>query len=231
MLDREGKREYNEGEEIDAARRKGSVRMGNISIVIDREYGSGGREVARILSEKLGMEFYDGNLLVMAGKEYGIELGVLQTYDEKGVGSVLHDLALVRSSAYGSTVNEAPFQVYSAQSRLVQQLVAKGPAIFLGRCTAQILKTEARVPFVHAFIYASDMKDRVERARTVDGVENGRIEAYIKRRDNQRRNYNKFFTDKAWGDPKNYDLMLNTSALGYEGAAAAILAVMQARDK
>jgi len=210
--------------------------MGNTSIVIDREYGSGGREVARILSKKLGMEFYDGNLLVLAGKEYGIDLGTLQTYDEKGVGSILHDLALVRGAAYGgtpygTTVNEAPFQVYSAQSRLIQQLVAKGPAIFLGRCAGQILKTEARVPYVHAFIYASDMAQRVERARTVDGVETGRIEAYIRRRDNQRRNYNKFFTDKVWGAPENYDLMLNTSTLGYEGAAAAILAVVEAKER
>ena len=205
--------------------------MNNKSIVIDREYGSGGREVARILSEKLGMEFYDGNLLVLAGKEYGIDLGTLQTYDEKGVGSLLHDFSLVRNSGlgstvYGSTVNEAPFQVYSAQSRLVQQLVAKGPAIFLGRCTGQILKTEARVPFVHAFIYASNMQDRIDRARNVDGVEASRIEAYIRRRDNQRKNYNKFFTDKTWGDRENYDLMLNTSTLGYEGAANAIIAVM-----
>ena len=205
--------------------------MNKKSIVIDREYGSGGREVARILSERLGMEFYDGNLLVLAGKEYGIDLGTLQTYDEKGVGSLLHDLSLVRTSAYGGTVyssavNEAPFQVYSAQSRLVQQLVAKGPAIFLGRCTGQILKTEARVPFIHAFVYASNMQDRVERVRKVDGIENSRIEAYIKRRDNQRKNYNKFFTDKTWGDRNNYDLMLNTSALGYEGAAAAIIAAM-----
>ena len=199
------------------------------SVVIDREYGSGAREVARILSEKLGMEFYDGNLLVLAGREYGIDVATLQDYDEKGVGSVLSDLAMVRNSVYGSTVNEEPYQAFSALSRLVQQLVAKGPCIFLGRCTAQILKTEARVPFVHAFVYASRMEDRIERARKVDGVENSRIEAYIRRKDNQRKNYNKFFSDKVWGDPKNYDLMLNTSALGYEAAAEAILAVMRAK--
>ena len=206
--------------------------MNKVSIVIDREYGSGGREVARILSEKLGMEFYDGNLLVLAGKEYGIDLGTLQTYDEKGVGSLLHDFSLVRNSGigstvYGSTVNEAPFQVYSAQSRLVQQLVAKGPCIFLGRCTSTILKTEAHVPFIHAFVYASNMQDRIERVRAVDGVENGRIEAYIRRKDSQRKNYVRFFTDKAWGAPENYDMMLNTSTLGYEGAAAAILGVLE----
>ena len=200
------------------------------SIVIDREYGSGGREVARILSERLGVEFYDGNLLVLAGKEYGIELGVLQEYDEKGVGGVLSDIAMMSASTTGGYKQEEAYSVYSAQSRLVQQLVAKGPRIFLGRCTAHILKTEAHVPFVHAFVYASRMEDRVERARTVDGVEAGRIEAYIKRRDTQRKNYNRFFTDKAWGDPRNYDLMLNTSQLGYEGAAEAILGVLRARE-
>lgn len=205
--------------------------MKKISIVIDREYGSGGREVARILSEKLGMEFYDGNLLVMAGKEYGIDLGTLRDYDEKGVGGgILPDLSMGRSPAFGGLTNDAPYQVFSAQSRLVQQLVAKNPCIFLGRCTAQILATEARVPFVHAFVYASRMEDRVERARTVDGVEAGRIEAYIKRKDAQRKNYNRFFTDKTWGDPKNYDLMLNTSALGYEGAAGAILGILETKE-
>ena len=204
--------------------------MNRQSIVIDREYGSGGREVARILSEKLGIEFYDGNLLVMAGQEYGIDLSTLQSYDEKGVGGVLHDLSLASSTAYGTNMNDVPFQVYSAQSRLVQQLVAKGPCIFLGRCTAQILKSEAHVPFVHAFVYASNLQDRIDRARSVDGVDSARIEAYIRRRDAQRKNYNRFFTDKTWGDPANYDLMLNTSALGYEAAAEAILAVVRARE-
>ena len=205
--------------------------MNKQSIVIDREYGSGGREVARILSEKLGIDYYDGNLLTLAGREYGIDLAILQDYDEKGVGSVLHDLAVMGSYGSSGKLNEEPYQVFSALSRLVQQLVAKGPCIFLGRCTAQILATEARVPFVHAFVYASNMEDRIERARKVDGVENSRIEAYIKRRDNQRRNYNKFYTDKVWGEPKNYDLMLNTSTLGYEGAAEAIIGILKAREE
>ena len=198
-------------------------------IVIDREYGSGGREVARILSEKLGMEFYDGNLLTMAGKEYGIELGVIEEFDEKGVGGILSDIAMMSSTSGPGYKMEQAYSVFSAQSRLVQQLVAKAPCIFLGRCTARILKTEAHVPFINAFIYASNMEDRVARARSVDGVDANRIEAYIKRRDAQRKNYNKFFADKTWGDPKNYDLLLNTSTLGYEAAADAIIAVMAAK--
>jgi len=197
------------------------------SIVIDREYGSGGREVARILSEKLGMEFYDGNLLALAGKEYGIELGVIQEYDERGVGGILSDIAMMSNGASPGFKMEEAYSVFSALSRLVQQLVAKNPCIFLGRCTAHILRTEAHVPFVHAFVYASNMQDRIDRARNVDGVDASRIENYIKRRDAQRRNYVKFFTDKTWGDPKNYDLLLNTSTLGYEAAADAIIGAMK----
>ena len=205
--------------------------MKNISIVIDREYGSVGREVARILSEKLGMEFYDGNLLTMAGKEYGIDIGVIQEFDEKGVGGILSDIAMMSNATGTGFKMEQAYSVFSAQSRLVQQLVAQSPRIFLGRCTARILKTEAHVPFVNAFVYASNMQDRVDRVRRVDGVDASRIEAYIKRKDAQRKNYNKFFADKVWGDPKNYDLMLNTSALGYEAAADAIIAVMNARGE
>jgi len=197
------------------------------SIVIDREYGSGGREVARILSEKLGMEFYDGNLLALAGKEYGIELGVIQEYDERGVGGILSDIAMMSNGASPGFKIEEAYSVFSALSRLVQQLLAKNPCIFLGRCTAHILRTEAHVPFVHAFVYASNMQDRIDRARNVDGVDASRIENYIKRRDAQRRNYVKFFTDKTWGDPKNYDLLLNTSTLGYEAAADAIIGAMK----
>ena len=94
--------------------------MSKISIVIDREYGSGGREVARILSERLGMEFYDGNLLILAGKEYGINLSTMKDYDEKGVGGLLDNIALMGNSANGGSIVEEPFQVFSTLSRLVQ---------------------------------------------------------------------------------------------------------------
>lgn len=60
------------------------------TVVIDREYGSGGREVAWILSEKLGIRFYDGELLSLASEKYGIDLGAMKDFDEKRVGSLLY---------------------------------------------------------------------------------------------------------------------------------------------
>ena len=69
------------------------------TIVIDREYGSGGREVAKLLSEKLGIPFYDGELLVLASEKYGIDLGMMKDYDEKRMGSILYSIAMATSYA------------------------------------------------------------------------------------------------------------------------------------
>ena len=195
------------------------------SIAIDREYGSGGREVARILSRKLGIDFYDGNLLFLAARERGIDLKTIELYDEKGVGSLLHDFALLSSTPFQNGNKDLPFATFAAMSELIQELAKLNPCIFLGRCAGHVLKS-AGVPYLRVFIYASDMNERIRRVREVDGVEENRIEAAIRKKDNQRRNYNKFFTQETWGDRQNYDLMINTSTMGYEGAAKLILAAM-----
>ena len=109
---------------------------------------------------------------------------------------------------------------------VILMLASKGPCVILGRCADAILD-EANVDSLNVFIYASAMSERVDRVRKLDGVENSHIEAYIRKKDNQRRNYNKFFTQEVWGERQNYDLMLNTSAFGYEGAAKLILAAME----
>ncbi|MBQ9748201.1 MAG: cytidylate kinase-like family protein [Clostridia bacterium] len=193
------------------------------SILIDREYASGGREVARILSEKTGMDFYDGNLLYFAGERYGIDLGQMRRYDEQGVGSILHDFAMAVETLGGAD-REAPFRSYEAMGRLMKLLVREKPCIILGRCAAELLQGET--PFAHVFIYAGNMDDRIRRVQSLGECEGGNVEAYIRRKDQQRRNYHRFFTEKKWGEPQNYDLLLNTSALGYEKAADAILAIL-----
>ena len=195
------------------------------SVVIDREYGSGGHEVARILAEKLGWQYYDGRGLVKAGQQHGIDLVLRENFDEKGVGGFLYDLSIGGSSALGLGYHGAPFQIYETQSRIMKRLVQDGPCIFLGRCAYEILKDVT--PVLNVFVYASNEQDRIRRAAKVDGVTGGNVSAYLKKRDLERKRYQKFFTEKEWGDPGYYDMMLNTSSMGYEKAACAICGALQ----
>ena len=195
------------------------------SIVIDREYGSGGREVAKILAQKLGIQFYDGNLLQLAGEYYGVDMGAMRDFDEKGTGSFLHDIALASGILAGDNSYNKPYQVYDALSRVIKNLAMEQPGIFLGRCADQVLK--GTVPVLHVYIYASDMQDKITRAKEVDGIPEQQVGMYIKRKDAQRKNYRRFFGTKDANAMPTYDLCLNTSTLGYEKAAEAIMAVLQ----
>lgn len=155
------------------------------AIVIDREYGSGGREVARILSEKLDMEYYDGRQLASAAERFEIEYHFMEEYDEKGVGSFVYDMSAATGYMNftflpyvdGKNRSDIPFQVYDAQSRIIKRLAAERPCIFLGRCASEILKDET--PFLNVFIYASDLRERMDRAVQIDQVPPDKAKSYI----------------------------------------------------
>lgn len=194
------------------------------SIVIDREYGSGGREIAKLLSGKLGIEFYDGNMLEMAGEQYGIDLGKMKDYDEKGSGSLLHDIAVFSDAFSAENRHNEPFQVQDALSRLIERLAMEKPCIFLGRCADEILKDKA--PVFHVFVYASNMDDKVRRCMDIDGISMEKAAAFIRRKDSQRKNFRQMFSKQKWGVMSGYDLCVNTSAVPYEAAADAIISAM-----
>lgn len=196
------------------------------SIVIDREYGSGGREVAKILADILGIKYYDGNLLEIAGERLGVDLGMMKDFDEKGTGSILHDLSLFSNMLSGSDVHTKRFEVYEATANVIRQLAKEKSCIFLGRCADEILNDH--VPFLHVFVYADNLKDRIQRALDIDNIPPEKAAAYVRKKDLQRKNYRKFFCNKDWAVMSDYDMCLNTSALGYEKAAKAIAAVIKA---
>ncbi len=194
------------------------------SIVIDREYGSGGREVAKILAEKLGIPFYDGELLVLAGQQQGVNISQLQDLDEKNVGSMLYNIALAASSIQDSSKLSVPYQAYSAVAEVIKKIDAKGPAIFMGRCADRVLADAGR-DCLHVFVYASEVEDRIRRAEEVGAT--GNVLRYIQKKDEQRRNYDRFYAEREWGKKDNYDLCLNTSKLSYERAARVIASAVE----
>lgn len=194
--------------------------MGDKIILIDRQYGSGGREVGRMLSERLNIPFYDGQMLLMAANRYGLSPDVMREYDEKNVRSMIYMIAMYSDYSNDGENAMLPQKIYNAMSNTIIKLAEEGQCVIMGRCSDHIL--EGKADYISTFVYASDMNFRINRAVNVDNIAEKDAASYIKKRDKQRRDYYNFHTDGKWGDITNYDLCLNTSRLGYEKCVFAI---------
>lgn len=195
------------------------------TITISRQYGSGGRQVAKLLSEKLGISYYDSNLLLMAGEKYGINPDLLKEFDERKSSSFLFGIAMLAEGYTNEDRVMLPYRLYQAQMSTMKRLVQEGPCIIVGRCADRILKDQKDL--LRVFIYASDMEQRINRIMAVDGVSQKEAPSRIAQKDKARRDYYYFHTGQEWGKKENYDICLNTSSFGYEGCADIIAALAQ----
>ena len=193
--------------------------MGKKIITISREYGSGGRQVGLTVAKKLGMEFYDKELIDAAAKEIGFPTEMIADREQRLTNSLLYNFAM--GTLYGIAyprepkVSELPLseQIYQAQKKAIEEAAKRGSCIFVGRCADYILKSRPDV--LRVFIYA----DRdIRKRRAIE--EYGEIEEYIDefmyQTDKRRRIHYENYTNQKWGSRENYDLMLNSGDLGLD---------------
>ena len=193
--------------------------MGKKIITISREYGSGGRQVGLTVAKKLGMEFYDKELIDAAAKEIGFPTELIADREQRLTNSLLYNFAM--GTLYGIAyprepkVSELPLteQIYQAQKKAIEEAAKRGSCIFVGRCADYILKSRPDV--LRVFIYA----DRdIRKRRAIE--EYGEIEEYIDefmyQTDKRRRIHYENYTNQKWGSRENYDLMLNSGDLGLD---------------
>lgn len=193
--------------------------MGKKIITISREYGSGGRQVGLTVAKKLGMEFYDKELIDAAAKEIGFPTEMIADREQRLTNSLLYNFAM--GTLYGIAyprepkVSELPLteQIYQAQKKAIEEAAKRGSCIFVGRCADYILKSRHDV--LRVFIYA----DRdIRKRRAIE--EYGEIEEYIDefmyQTDKRRRIHYENYTNQKWGSRENYDLMLNSGDLGLD---------------
>ena len=193
--------------------------MGKKIITISREYGSGGRQVGLTVAKKLGMEFYDKELIDAAAKEIGFPTEMIADREQRLTNSLLYNFAM--GTLYGIAyprepkVSELPLteQIYQAQKKAIEEAAKRGSCIFVGSCADYILKSRPDV--LRVFIYA----DRDIRKRSAI-EEYGEIEEYIDefmyQTDKRRRIHYENYTNQKWGSRENYDLMLNSGDLGLD---------------
>ena len=191
-------------------------------ITISREFGSGGRELGVKLADKLGIPFYDKELISMAADDINIAEDAFQHYDEH---IVVHD-PLDRQFYHAfSEVYQIPMsdQIFVAQSNVIRRLASYGPCIIVGRCADMILTDS-----LNLFIYAK-MKDRIRRMLELeseaesDGKE---MERRIREVDRKRKEYYQYYTGNTWGRAQNYHLCLDSGPVGVEGCLRAVLAYL-----
>ncbi len=201
----------------------------NKIITIARQFGSGGREIGENLSKRLGIKYYDKELISIAAKESGVHPEVFENVDEKATNSLLYSLSMGLYS-FGnnfSSMNEMPIndKLYLLQHKIIKQVADEGPCVIVGRCADYVLK--GRKDVINIFIYA-DLDFRIKRAVEIKDVKPSKAEQVVLKTDKSRANYYNFYSGKKWGLPENYDLCINRSALSTEKVVDVIESYLKA---
>ena len=197
---------------------KGVVYMRSI-ITISREFGSGGREIGKKLADRFGVPFYDKELLEIASKESGIARELFVKNDESYTNSFLYSLVMGNYpvSPDGRLNPELPLnhKIFLAQFETIKKLAEKGPCVIVGRCADYVLKDE---PNVVNFFVSGNMFEKKRRILERYDIEKNKVEDFIKKTDKRRASYYNYYTDMKWGEARHFDLCVNSSRSGIEGA-------------
>lgn len=174
-------------------------------LTISRQYGCGGRELAGLLAEKLGVHLYDRQIVHLAAAKLGInDLKEKELLEFENTVKPLSS-RFIPFHSFGMAMGESSQGMFMAESNVVRKLAAAGPCIFLGRCADYALRKRDDVFSV--FVCADD-NYREERGRT---VYDGKTLKELNRENEKRARYYDYYTGRKWGDGTNYDLVVNTS--------------------
>ncbi len=198
-------------------------------ITLGRQLGSGGREIGQKLSARLGISFYDKELIRIASRESGIKENHFEEADEKKTHSLFGGLPDLRGFLTDEVYtnyylsNEMLFKI---QSDVIRNLADLNSSLFVGRCTDYVLKDHPRS--LSVFISA-DMRDRIRRVAKIQEITESKAEDYIRKTDKKRADYYEYFTGKVWGAASSYDLCINSSVVGIEETISFIQSFAEAR--
>ena len=194
----------------------------NSVITIGREFGSGGREIGRLLAEKFGIPFYDKKLLEESSKNSGICEELFVRHDESISNSFIFSLVMgtYPISADGRVNPEMPLnqRVFLAQFDTIKKL-GQTPCVIVGRCADFILSDRPNI--VSVFVTGNMFEKKRRIAERYD-IEKDKLDDFIKKTDKRRANYYEYYTDHKWGRAGNYNICLNSSLVGIGGAVEII---------
>lgn len=205
--------------------------MSKYVITIARSYGSGGRTIGKMLSEQLGIPYYDRDLLRLASDDSGINEQLFAKADEKLKKSLLFKIA---SKVYKGEIippDSDEFvsndNLFNYQAKIIKELADTESCIIIGRCADFVLKDYENV--VKVFVHAP-LDDCIKNVKEITDKSEKDIEKQIASIDKHRSEYYKYYTGRDWEDAKNYDLCLNSSHLGFQKCVDIVKAYLEIRN-
>ena len=197
-------------------------------VTISREYGSGGRIIGKLLAERLGVPFYDKEIIDMAVEESGYSREIIEGAELKAKSSFAYSLASALSLNEGTagsalSVND---KLFLAQFQVIKEIGDTGDGVIVGRCADYVLREMPGV--TNIFIYA-EYEDRLKRAVDTYGDDPAKVKDTISTYDKARQNYYNYHTGQKWGEFKNYNLAINSSYISEEEAANLIVSYIENR--
>ena len=169
--------------------------MENFRITIGRQYGSGGKEVGRILAQKLGIPFYGKEELMKIAKDQPDYEEVRAFYEEQPVNSLLYAIAMEQGE---NRTGKVPF-------RKIRELCGSKSCILIGRCGSYIFREDPSC--VKIFIYA-DMEKKIQWIENQENVSARKAKKLIEKVEEERAQFHKFYTGGNWGNVKDFDLCM-----------------------
>ena len=190
--------------------------MDNQVIVISRQFGSGGRKIGKILSDRLQIPYYDMALIEIASKRSESDDASLLEVDEKKINRKWYEFSMEVGLEYRMKKIPMNEELFSLQAEIIKDLAAQSPCIIIGRGADYILRDNRRM--LSVFIHA-DMETKLEVVRRHYNLSREEAAALIRRTDKQRSVYYNYYTEYKWGDIDTYDVALDRGRLGIEKCA------------
>lgn len=191
-----------------------------ILITVGRQIGSGGLQVAKMVAEKLGIEVYDKNLLMITARESGIAPEIFAKRDERpsalgrfarflGIGGPVY----ADSGEYSDTGNLSGDDLFALQSKVIRKIADEGSGVFVGRCADYVLRD---YPGMFSVFITADDDYRIGKVMERENLTPEEARKFIESAERKRATYYNYYTFKKWGDGASYDICLNTSRFGLE---------------
>ena len=204
-------------EEYESIQKQENIKLDkHVVVTIAREYGSGGRYIGKLIAEKLGIKLYDKEFVIQLAKATGLSQEFIENNEQKKTV-----VAAINSGYYAGLNNSD--DLFLKESELIKETAEKESCVIIGRCADFVLKDREDV--IKIFIY-SDMDNKVKRAVKYYGLDKSKAEKEIKRVNKLRANHYKYYTEKKWDDHSNYDMCINSDAIGPEKAADLICQII-----